>query len=72
MENNNLGGIRMEITQDDYRLLLEMMEEEIRNKVIWLKTKKEPQYKLFNAGQIKAYEHVLSILAVNEDNREAI
>ena len=48
-----------------------MMEEEIRNQVNWLKIKKEPQYKLFNAGQIKAYENVLSFLAVDEDNRGA-
>ena len=62
----------MDINNEDYKLLLEMMEEEIHNQVNWLKTKKEPHYKLFNAGQIKAFKHVLTLIAVNDDDREAI
>ena len=74
MEYNNIGGIGMDINinNDDYKLLLEMMGEDIQNQVNWLKTKKEPHYKLFNAGQIKAFEHVLTLIAVNDDDREAI
>lgn len=62
----------MEITNEDYKLLQEMLEEEIRSQLNWLKTKRDPQYKVFNAGQIKAFEHVLGLLEVNEENREAI
>ena len=62
----------MSIKNEDYKLLLEMMEEEIRNQINWLKTKTEPHYKLFNAGQIKALEYVLALMAVNDDDREAM
>ncbi|MFC7685789.1 hypothetical protein [Ureibacillus sp. GCM10028918] len=64
--------MEMEITNEDYKLLQEMLGEEIRSQVNWLKTKKDPQYKLFNAGQVKAFEHVLDLLEVNEENREAV
>ncbi|MFC7685786.1 hypothetical protein [Ureibacillus sp. GCM10028918] len=61
----------METTQIDYNLLLEMVEDKIRDQVNELKTKRAPyQNRLFNAGQIRAFEHVLSLLAVNDDTRQ--
>ena len=62
----------METTQIDYNLLLEMVEDKIRDQVNELKTKTSPyQNRLFNAGQIRAFEYVLSLLAVNDDTRKA-
>ncbi|WP_159434209.1 hypothetical protein [Domibacillus mangrovi] len=55
----------MNISSEEYQIFFEMMEEEITSQVNWLKTKSEPHYKLFNAGQIKAFKHVLDLLAVH-------
>lgn len=62
----------MQNEQEDFKVLLEMTKEEILNQIHWLNTKKEPHYRLFNAGQIKALEFVLCLLAVGDDDREAM
>lgn len=63
----------METTKIDYNLLLEMVEDKIRDQVNELKTKRITyQDRLYNAGQIRAFEYVLSLLAVNDDTRKAI
>ncbi|WP_409303096.1 hypothetical protein [Peribacillus sp. SCS-155] len=61
----------MKISAQEYELLLEMVQDDISRQVNWLKTKSDSHYKLFNAGQMKAVQHVLDLLAVNND-REAI
>jgi hypothetical protein len=55
----------MDINVQELTLLLEMIEEDIKNKVDWLKSKNEPQYKLYNAGQIKAFKYVLDLMVIN-------
>jgi hypothetical protein len=66
MENNKIQEEKfMDINVQELKLLLEMIEEDIKDKIDWLKSKHEPQYKLYNAGQIKAFKHVLDLMVIN-------
>lgn len=57
----------MHISDEEYKLLVEMVQEDVRRQMNWLQTKVDPQYKLYNAGQKKAFQYVLDLLAVNDD-----
>ncbi|WP_337032730.1 hypothetical protein [Paenibacillus illinoisensis] len=51
--------------KSDYLLLLRLAQLAIENKIKWLKTQKEYNYALFNAGQMKAYHDVLQMLELD-------
>ncbi|WHY65381.1 hypothetical protein [Neobacillus sp. SuZ13] len=56
----------MKFKLEDYEVLFELVEEDIINRLKWLKSQTNKNYRMYNAGQIKALEYVLDIISIDE------
>ncbi|WP_143414891.1 hypothetical protein [Geobacillus sp. E263] len=48
---------------EDYEVFFELLREDVQDQIRWLKSRKDPKYRLYNAGQIRALEYVLDIIS---------
>ena len=58
----------MKYNLEDYEVLLELVEVDIVKRLKWLKTQTNKNYRMYNAGQIKALEYVLELITIEETN----